>query len=290
LEAFSAAIASGAQGIESDVHVSKDDVIIMSHDPSLDRTTDAEGFVQEKNWFGDMKHARTLKKDLDGRGYPIPTFEQTIQLLMKEGNKHVKFNVDIKVGNDPDRLFSLIHNIISSQPNWETELAPRIILGLWHPKFIAPARRLLPYFSLAHIGMSVRFAREYFWDTCDGFSMYFSCLVGREGEKFREDCKRSGKKVMLWTINRREEMIEAVRWGVDAILTDVTKDYLMLRDELQRDYARTSSSASRFFLWTRLDYYRIMQFLSSNAELSNLERVGGPFEKVFTSVQIGGAA
>ena len=66
-----------------DVHVSKDDVVIMSHDPSLDRTTDAKGFVQEKNWFGDMEHAHTLKTDLDGRGYPIPTFEQTIQLLMK---------------------------------------------------------------------------------------------------------------------------------------------------------------------------------------------------------------
>ncbi len=38
--------------------------------------------------------------------------------------------------------------------------------------------------------------------------MNFSCLVGKEGEVFREDCKRSGKKVMLWTVDRREEMIE----------------------------------------------------------------------------------
>ena len=69
--------------------------------------------------------------------------------------------------------------------------------------------------------MSVRFAREYFWDTCDGFSMYFSCLVGREGQKFREDCKRSGKKVMLWTVNRREEMIEVGKILNDRTLTSV---------------------------------------------------------------------
>jgi len=280
----------GAEGIESDVHVSKDNVVIMCHDPSLDRTTDAKGNVLGKNWYGDMEHARTLKKGPDGRGYPIPTFKQTIELLMKDGNKHVKFNVDVKVGNDPERVFTLIHEIISAHPNWETELAPRIILGLWHPKFIAPARRFLPSLSLAHIGMSPRFAREYFWDSCDAFSMNFSCLVGKEGQNFREDCKRSGKKVMLWTVDRREEMVEGVRWGVDAILTDLTKEYLMLRDELRRDYVKISSSTSRFFLWTRLDYYRIMQISSSNAELSNLERIGGPFEKVLGSVQISAGA
>jgi len=266
-----------------------DNVVIMCHDPSLDRTTDANGIVQQKNWYGDMEHARTLKKGPDGRGYPVPMFKETIELLMRDGNRHVKFNVDVKVANDPEHIFTLIHEIISAQPNWETELAPRIILGLWHPKFIAPARRLLPLLSLAHIGMSVRFAREYFWDTCEAFSMNFSCLVGKEGDVFREDCKRSGKKVMLWTVDRREEMIEAVRWGVDVILTDVTKEYLMLRDELRRGCVKASST-SRFFLWTRLDYYRIMQSLSSNAELSNLERIGGPFEKVLASVQIGGAA
>ena len=67
----------------TDVHVSMDNVVIMCHDPSLDRTTDANGIVQQKNWYGDMEHARTLKKGPDGRGYPVPTFKETIELLMR---------------------------------------------------------------------------------------------------------------------------------------------------------------------------------------------------------------
>ncbi len=67
----------------TDVHVSMDNVVIMCHDPSLDRTTDANGIVQQKNWYGDTEHARTLKKGPDGRGYPVPTFKETIDLLMR---------------------------------------------------------------------------------------------------------------------------------------------------------------------------------------------------------------
>jgi phosphatidylglycerol phospholipase C len=35
------------------------------------------------------------------------------------------------------------------------------------------------------------------------------------------------------TVNEPEEMMEAVRWGVDAILTDKTQTWLDLRKALQ---------------------------------------------------------
>lgn len=73
--------------------------------------------------------------------------------------------VDVKVQNDPDRLFRLIHEIISAQENWEKDLAPRILLGLWHPKFIEPARKHLPYVKRAHIGKSP--------DATEAFSFFF---------------------------------------------------------------------------------------------------------------------
>ena len=38
---------------------------------------------------------------------------------------------------------------------------------------------------------------------------------------------------MVWTVNDPECMMEAVRWEVDAILTDRTKTWLDLRSALQ---------------------------------------------------------
>ena len=51
-----------------------------------------------------MQHLFTVKEPKQH----IPTFVETVALLMKPENQHVKFNVDVKIQNDPARLFSLM--------------------------------------------------------------------------------------------------------------------------------------------------------------------------------------
>ncbi|KAF9448994.1 PLC-like phosphodiesterase [Macrolepiota fuliginosa MF-IS2] len=206
LASFEAAIRDGAEGIESDVHTSKDNVVLMFHDPDLRRTTNSTGWIKERNWFGEdgMQHVRTIKEPQQ----PIPTFAETIELLMKPENRHVKFNVDVKIWNDPEKLFNLLHEIISSQPSWEMILAPRILLGLWHPKFVRAAKKILPYCRRSYLGVSPYLARKYFWDDCDAFSVAFAALTSAEGERFREECKKAGKYLMVWTVNDPARMVE----------------------------------------------------------------------------------
>lgn len=122
---------------------------------------------------------------------------------------------------------------IERHPKWDTMLAPRLVLGLWHPKYLEPAQRLLPLLKRAHIGVSPSHAKKYFWSGCTAFSMQFSSLVGREGESFRQACKRDGKELLVWTVNKRNEMIEATKWGAKAVLTDKTADFLSLRQQMR---------------------------------------------------------
>lgn len=95
----------------------------------------------------------------------------------------MRLNVDVKVQNDPDRLFSLMYTIISAQHGWETQLAPRILLGLWHPCFLSSAKAHLPYCRRSYIGVSPWIARKYFWDDCDTFSLLFAALTSRDGQR-----------------------------------------------------------------------------------------------------------
>ncbi|KAG2156338.1 PLC-like phosphodiesterase [Suillus clintonianus] len=275
IASFEAAINDGADGIESDVHVSLDGVVVMFHDPNLERTTGSEGLIRERHWYGKdgMEHLLTIKQPRQS----IPTFAQTIALLMKPENQHVKFNVDVKVHNDPDRLFSLMHDIMSTQPDWQTKLAPRILLGLWHPRFVAFAKVRLPYCRRSYIGKSLLIARTYFWDGVEVFSMSFASLTTYDGQKFRNECKAAGKKVMVWTVNEPEHMMEAVRWGIDAIITDVTKKWLALRAALQADYDSILSQYSRWFLWTTWKFYH-PPILTNRVARMYLESVAGPFD------------
>jgi len=87
------------------------------------------------------------------------------------------------VQNEPELVFSLMNGIITSYPEWETKLAPRIILGLWHPRFLSAAKAHVPYFKRSHIGAAPDIARKYFWNDCDAFSMWFPGLATVDGEK-----------------------------------------------------------------------------------------------------------
>lgn len=50
LPSFRAALATGAPVLECDVHASRDGVVVVIHDATLDRTTDAHGAVAERDW------------------------------------------------------------------------------------------------------------------------------------------------------------------------------------------------------------------------------------------------
>ena len=56
----------------------------------------------------------------------IPTFRETLELLMRPENRTVFLNIDVKIDNEPERLFTLLHDIISAYPDYETSLGPRL--------------------------------------------------------------------------------------------------------------------------------------------------------------------
>jgi len=172
-----------------------------------------------------------------------------------------------------------MHEIITTQPDWQIALAPRIVLGLWHPRFIVFAKARLPYCRRSYIGHSTYTARKYFWNDCDAFSIAFAALTTFDGQKFRDECKNSGKSLMVWTVNDPKHMMEAVRWGVSAIITDVTKTWLDLRSGLQMDYEKIVSQHGRIFLWTTLRFYTPIQAMNVRFSQDYLERIAGPFDE-----------
>ena len=72
----------------------------------------------------------------------ICTFAETLRLLMTPEARHVHLNVDVKLDNEPEILFKLMNEQIMKFDDWETVLAPRLILGEF----------FLPNFSCAGVG------------------------------------------------------------------------------------------------------------------------------------------
>lgn len=254
MASFTATCAAGADGIETDLHITRDGRLVCFHDPELGRTTDGRGKIHEANWRDELEHVRTLEKP----SQPIPLFDQVIDLLMRPENAHVKLNIDCKVENKPDVLFPKIKESMARYVGWEGELAPRIVLGIWHPSFIAPAKQHLPEVTLYCIVMDIHLARRYFFPYVAGFSVNFAALLSVDGARFRREAATAGKRITAWTVNREDEMRECIKWGVQAVITDVPEVAVRIRSDAKANPTSLDQDGvlGRMLMpWTDLKYW-----------------------------------
>ncbi len=95
LISFQAAIDDGCDGIETDVHFSKDRQFIIMHDETVDRTTNGSGLIYEKN-LAELKHLDAgIRFSEEFKGTTIPTLQEVVNLLI-QNNFHGIFNLELK--------------------------------------------------------------------------------------------------------------------------------------------------------------------------------------------------
>jgi len=94
LSSFDLAIAQGVDALEFDVNLTRDDVPVIIHDTTLERTTDGSGKVREKS-LAQVKKLNAAAKALNHRFESVPTLEEVV------GRYHEKMRlmVEIKYGS-----------------------------------------------------------------------------------------------------------------------------------------------------------------------------------------------
>lgn len=81
LSAFREAVRVNAAGIELDVHLSKDNHLMVIHDETIDRTTDGTGYIKDK-MLSELKAVNAAAKfKEDSEFNEIPTLEEVLNLL-----------------------------------------------------------------------------------------------------------------------------------------------------------------------------------------------------------------
>lgn len=82
LSAFQKAFDEGADILETDLHLSSDDVFMCIHDATVDRTTDGKGAVRDKT-LAELKQLSAFNGFTDFKAERIPTLAETAAILPK---------------------------------------------------------------------------------------------------------------------------------------------------------------------------------------------------------------
>ena len=94
LPAFKMAADMGADGVELDIQMTKDGVIVVCHDETIDRTSSGKGWLKDFT-FDELRRLDFSNGNTAYEGVQIPTMEEVFDLLEPTG---LLINIEIKTG------------------------------------------------------------------------------------------------------------------------------------------------------------------------------------------------
>ncbi|OWO97715.1 hypothetical protein B2J93_2475 [Marssonina coronariae] len=218
--AFKGAVEVGAHAIETDVHMSKDGVVVLSHDASLKRCFGLDKKIANCNWSY-LESLRTVQEPHQ----LMPRLVDLLEYLNTPGLEDIWVLLDIKLDDNPDALMSAIAEGIKDVES-SREWADRILLGCWDAKYIPVCNKHLPGFPITHIGWNIPYARQFLDVPGISFNMFQKMMIGPGGERFMKDVRKAGRSLFLWTINDDNSMRWCISKQVDGVITDDPKRYL----------------------------------------------------------------
>jgi glycerophosphoryl diester phosphodiesterase len=219
MPAFQACVDLGYRYLETDVRVTADGVLVVFHDPTLERVTDRVGRVEHLPWSA-VTEAR-----IGGRE-PILRLEDLLGAW-----PDVRFNLDIKAAGVLAPLVRAVRRL---------KIADRICLGSFSDARLAAARRVFGpsvCTSLGPRGVAALRLSSYSPRAAGLVRIQAGCaqvplqLGGRPlvDERFIAAAHARSLQVHVWTVDSEAAATEMLDLGVDGVMTDRPA---MLRDLL----------------------------------------------------------
>ena len=212
MAAFKTALEMGADGIEFDVALTRDNEVVVIHDETVQRTTNGIGKVCEFT----LEELQLLDAgkyfDKQFSGERIPALETVFEVF----GKKLLINVEIKNFQSPfDKLPVKVARMVT-----QFGLEEHVIISSFNPVALIKAGKQsrdipLAILTFGSIPSPVRFGIE---KVIRHHAIHPH--GGLVSKKWLVNRQSKGCRINVWTVNRPEEIREFVDIGVDGIITD----------------------------------------------------------------------
>ncbi len=222
LAAFQLASAAKADGIELDVHFSRDRQVVVTHDDDTVRVTGYKGLIS------DLTLAQLKRLDFSFgmaafKGETIPTLEEVLALI-QPGKLHI--NIELKTNDEnPNGLEEACQALVEKYGMEE-----RILYSSFNHYSLARMRSIAPHMKCGTLYSNKPYKP---WD----YAKSFGCVaihpqfgsVNTPG--YIEECHKAGIACNVWTVNSAQDIKAMLDLQVDGIITNYPALALRLRDE-----------------------------------------------------------
>ena len=205
LPAFEAAIDAGADCAELDVQMTKDGVVMVTHDTNLKRTTGKNANIYDLTY----EEVRAL----DAGSYMGPEFAgtklPTLQEVLDLCKGRIRLNIEIKSSSQtPDLAAETARLIVEN--GWVNDC---VVTSLDYNS-LAAVKQVAPEIRCGYI-LAVGVGNYYDLPDADFFSVESTFITSGMVQQIHQ----RGKTVSAWTIDREDDVRKMEKLGVDDIIT-----------------------------------------------------------------------
>ena len=221
LGAFRQALDLGVDSLELDVHLSRDGELVVSHDPTLERTTNGSGPIAAKTW-AELTGVR-LKSGFPDRFQDerLPRLDDVLALVA--GRPGVRVQVEIKRG--PSGFYPGIEEKVVVAIE-QRRLMDRVIVIAFEDETLQRLRALRP--GLTVYGLTSPRPLERRGQTIEAYLAAMHALgvagVGLDQRLVTPavvaEARRRGLQIGVWTVNDPDAMRRFGGMSLDFITTD----------------------------------------------------------------------
>lgn len=203
ISAFDRGLASGADGLELDVHLSRDAVVVVHHDALLNRTTQGTGPVRDRT----VAELAALN---------VPTLRQVL-----ERYPQARIIIELKEPGE-----AMARGVVEEVRR--AKAVARVCLGSFSVRVLRIARAIDPQLATSGGRWEVRLALYRSWIYLSpGRPRYQAFQVPETSgttrvvsPRFVRLAHQAGVAVQVWTVDEPNDIRRLLDWGVDGIISD----------------------------------------------------------------------
>lgn len=211
LPAFKMAADMKADGVELDVQLTKDGVIVVCHDEKIDRTSNGAGFIRDYT-LEELKKYDFCNGNIAYEETQIPTMEEVFDLLKPTG---LTINIELKTGEYfyPGLEEKIVE--LTKEKGWND----RVIYSSFNHYSILKIKELDPeaktgfLYADGTLNMPGYAAEKQ-------VNALHPAFYNLQYPGFMEDCAMYDIDVNVWTVNSEKDMLRCRELLVNAVITN----------------------------------------------------------------------
>ena len=219
MEAFQMAMEQGVDGIELDVHITKDGEIVVIHDETIDRVSNGLGYVKDYTLQELRKYNFNCNSQKILKAY-IPTLREVLELV-----HHTNVTLNIELKTDIVFYDGIVEKVVSLVEDYQMQNR------VWYSSFNHYTLRAIREVCVnAKIGVLYTdgIYRPAEYAKCIQADAIHPVVKNLAYQDAIFECMQNDIKVHVWGVNQYDEYVYCHKKGVDAIITDFPDQAAML--------------------------------------------------------------